>query len=1059
MRRLQDLVRPPARKASCLKGRSFQAAVENIRCCLSTNRGNILVYIVLVIVIFAALGVTMLSLFSTSTSSSAVANDDHRAFYFYESGYRYALSELTRTSFSSGSISTLNTTTYSLPNGQFLLNVFGPWFDSTAYQERLAGQSLNLSLPRGKLPGGFTIPAVAPYVSVVNFDYAGASIPASGSAEVTVYSYTDATHFSLTVGDDFVANNNERICLAVHPDQAQTVSDGGNLTVALQAQGIFPKFNGAIEVNRKLYFYRERVDDPINVKTILTHLKAKSGSFTSFPVTTADYVILSPANYYIVPEGRSSGVTYGARMDYAVSAYDVTPFGPADPKPDIKFEQETDLFSMLSQNETTSGFANVDNTGKKVTFERTSGTPFGSVFFKDTRAIGGQKNYCQNGACLFNDGIRAFFVMTFAGGGDGFTFSLINGNNNTASSVGGDFQLGELLGYAGDSRLNNNNITPTSWLDGTGNGLRAPKMALEFDGYYNNTSLAYCYDANNVASGRYDPPFSGTTSGGKDNVQYIFWGSRNPLVAPCRGNSPLYDDNRHDSKETSAGGEWTYPARALESSNASLERVKTGPDGTVYAIFGNNSSSSDSRLVALEPSSGALKWQIPTPISPSGEDDLDALAVDSAGNIYLGSDQHFIFAMKPDGSQLWSPVTTDTNVDAPIAVDESRNRIYFASGAGLYALDKRSGGTAAGWTDYFKSESGDIDSGVTVDPVDGRVYFGTNTSPFLYAVASNGGWMWKYPADAGSPLSGDIRSRPAVNPANRDVIFGSSNNSVYGIDYLGNFRWRRATTGAVEASPIVTTDATPRVYVGNLAGVFYCLNATNGAVIWQYPSSGMIGAIRSKAAVDFDGTIYFGCDDNKVYALNSDGTLKWTFSTGGSVKSAIEIGKNGSILFISDDQKLYSINPYTTPRNLRSLYLTDVEVNATGASGENWFNQGTWAVRVEVDRSQTVNARGNYEYTLRTWMRKCTDTVNCSDIASTLFGSTRLRYDYNHAATPKLPMTQTIELSLADHTLFNRFLFGFTSGSGSNQTIEIRNFQLSFIRPNDPVVTTDPDWL
>ena len=68
--------------------------------------------------------------------------------------------------------------------------------------------------------------------------------------------------------------------------------------------------------------------------------------------------------------------------------------------------------------------------------------------------------------------------------------------------------------------------------------------------------------------------------------------------------------------------------------------------------------------------------------------------------------------------------------------------------------------------------------------------------------------------------------------------------------------------------------------------------------------------------MDPDGTIYFGCDDTKVYALNPDGTLKWTFSTGGSVKSAITIGQNGSILFISDDAKIYSINPYTTPRNL-----------------------------------------------------------------------------------------------------------------------------------------------
>ena len=620
----------------------------------SPEGGNILVYIVMVMVIFAALGVTMLSLFSTSTGGSAPADSERRAFNLYESGYRYALSELTNTSFSSASINTLNTTTYTLnPEGQFVLNVFGPWFDSVGSQVLSSGQ-LNLSLPRGKLPVDFTIPTGSPYVSVVNYDYPSASIPDSASAEINGFSLTDPTHFTLNVRNDFVANAKERICLAVHPQQDQAIASGvPDLKVELQAQNIFPKYNGAIEVKRKLYFYRERKDDSTNLVVTLTGLKDTSGSPPSFSVTTADYVILSPANYYIVPEGRTEAVSYGAKMTYAVNAYDVTPFGPLDPKPDIQFDQESDLSSKLTQN-TTSGFAAVDNFNKKITFTRTSGTPFASVLFNATRAIGGQNDYCQSGACQFNAGIRAFFVMTFTGGGDGFTFSLLNASNNNTTSVGGDFQLGELLGYAGDGRTGTN---PATYIPLTLHGLQAPKMAVEFDGYYNNTSLVYCADAVNMNSGRFDPAFSGTVSGGKDTVQYVFWGSRNALAAPCRGNSPLYDDNRHDSKEDSAGGEWTYPARALESSNTSLERVKIGPspDGTVYAIFGNNGSSSDSRLVALDPSSGALKWQIPTPIPTSGDDDIDALAVDNAGNAYLGSDQHIIFAVKPDGSTALVP--------------------------------------------------------------------------------------------------------------------------------------------------------------------------------------------------------------------------------------------------------------------------------------------------------------------------------------------------------------------------------------------------------------------
>ena len=275
---------------------------------------------------------------------------------------------------------------------------------------------------------------------------------------------------------------------------------------------------------------------------------------TTINAQTTDYVILSPRNRFIVSAGTSGTVTFGNSMDYATGVADTSIVGTRR-KPDIDFDEEAKYSDVLSKNESKPGFAELD-VGKQVTFKRSGGTDalFASLLFKDTRAIGGQTGFCQNGRCLFGDGVRAFFVMTFTGPGDGFTFSLLNAGNNTATSVGGDFELGELLGYAGDSRLDNNSPTPT-YLDGTGNGLRAPKMAVEFDGFYNNSPVGYCADATTVNTNtRFDPEFSGS---GRDNVQYVFWGNRNSLLAPCRGNSPLYDDNRHNPQD-SAAIQWTY---------------------------------------------------------------------------------------------------------------------------------------------------------------------------------------------------------------------------------------------------------------------------------------------------------------------------------------------------------------------------------------------------------------------------------------------------------------------------------------------------------------------
>ena len=91
----------------------------------------------------------------------------------------------------------------------------------------------------------------------------------------------------------------------------------------------------------------------------------------------------------------------------------------------------------------------------------------------------------------------------------------------------------------------------------------------------------------------------------------------------------------------------------------------------------------------------------------------------SSGNIFVGSDDNKVFARKPDGSQLWAPLTVNGQVESPIAISESLNRIYFGTGVAgiLYAVNKTTGNPI--WV-FTKSEAGEIESGVTLDPQDGN---------------------------------------------------------------------------------------------------------------------------------------------------------------------------------------------------------------------------------------------------------------------------------------------------------------------------------------------------
>jgi hypothetical protein len=313
-----------------------------------------------------------------------------------------------------------------------------------------------------------------------------------------------------------------------------------------------------------------------------------------------------------------------------------------------------------------------------------------------------------------------------------------------------------------------------------------------------------------------------------------------------------------------------------------------------------------------------------------------------------------------------------------------------------------------------------------------------------------------------------------INPVNGDVYFGSDDNNVYAVTAAGNGRWAVLTGGDVVSSPAVTGDGRT-VYVGSNNGRLYIIALNPDGTFdssQTYPPSGdsAIGAIQSSPTIASDGAIIFGSDDGHLYALNPDRTLRWKYPAVGSIGAAIRskpaIGPDGIIYFSAEDGRLYAIDPaLNDPPNDPGLYLTPAQLEPTepypGLYGNNWFTQGPWAVRLEVQRSITPNGSGKYEYTLKTWLKKCQD-ADCTNLVGTsFFQNTRFEYDWATAGIS--PMTQTIELSNTStpppgqldflHDRFDRFLFGFTNASTSPQTIEIRKFQLSFIRPNDPVVS------
>lgn len=106
----------------------------------------------------------------------------------------------------------------------------------------------------------------------------------------------------------------------------------------------------------------------------------------------------------------------------------------------------------------------------------------------------------------------------------------------------------------------------------------------------------------------------------------------------------------------------------------------------------------------------------------------------------------------------------------------------------------------------------------------------------------------------------------------------------------------------------------------------YDTSHVNGEVKWIFEAD---GAIESSPVIGPDGTIYFGTHENNLYAVNPDGTLKWTFDCGdpvsgpsaqgdGDIKKGIistpAVDVNGTIYFTSLSNYMFALNPDGTEK-------------------------------------------------------------------------------------------------------------------------------------------------
>lgn len=139
-----------------------------------------------------------------------------------------------------------------------------------------------------------------------------------------------------------------------------------------------------------------------------------------------------------------------------------------------------------------------------------------------------------------------------------------------------------------------------------------------------------------------------------------------------------------------------------------------------------------------------------------------------------------------------------------------------------------------------------------------NIYF-TSWDGYLYSIDKNGDLDWKL--EIGESVS-SVASSDGVLYVGTGVV--GSDGELVAIETDRTVLWEYEVDGAVQASPLVVDD---KVYfaTNEPEGKIYCLNVSNGHLIWSYQPSPANWILSSPVVAD--GILFIASDNGHVYAF------------------------------------------------------------------------------------------------------------------------------------------------------------------------------------------------
>ena len=378
---------------------------------------------------------------------------------------------------------------------------------------------------------------------------------------------------------------------------------------------------------------------------------------------------------------------------------------------------------------------------------------------------------------------------------------------------------------------------------------------------------------------------------------------------------------------------------------------------------------SDGGVMKINPSGNKEQWanNIRSQNTPT---------IDNEGNLYFGGGNciAYVFKVNPDGSKAWEYYLREGNVPCgwysatmPVTLSNDQKTLYVSvnyKASSVYAFNIDG---SLKWKNNLNYNEPTYSS-PTVSP-DGTIFVGTKDG-FLFAINETGTTKWVRKVAAGITI---YIHTPVVDFDGNVYVASryTGNDLVASYTSTGTKRWSYEIASATIEKNITYKNGT--VYLVEKNNL-HAVNATSGNLKWKWTSPE--NKNLASPVVDKNNVVYTAGGD-KVYAIDSDGTLKETLTLSSYITNLV-IGGDG-LIYVTQTQTgtknsfLHAIGTYTPPKTIYPVIFIPGIGGSEFKAGQDIFwsapdgHGGTFSRAYSTDELVWVNQNeavklGNDDY-------------------------------------------------------------------------------------------------